>query len=154
MTTAAIGHERLFIAVGPGSKWADRRKINLAELVHERWILAPPELAEGSPLIEAFRAERLPIPQPTVMALSLPLRNGLLATGKFLTVIPGSVMQFGAERTLLKALPVKLPDWKLPVAIITLKNRALSPIAELFIEAAREIAKPLAERSKSRGRRR
>jgi DNA-binding transcriptional LysR family regulator len=154
MRAEVLFHERLFIAVGPGSKWADRRKINLAELVHERWMLAPPELAEGSPLIEAFRAERIPIPQPTVMALSLPLRNGLLATGKFLTVVPGSVMQFGAERTLLKALPVELPDWKLPVAIITLKNRALSPIAELFIEAAREMAKPLAERSKARGRRR
>jgi hypothetical protein len=53
------------------------------------------------------------------------------------------VLRFGAERTLLKVLPVELPNWRLPVAIITLKNRTLSPVANLFIECAREIAKPL-----------
>jgi hypothetical protein len=30
--------------------------------------------------------------------------------------------------------------------LITLKNRTLSPLAQLLIEAAREIAKPLAKR--------
>jgi hypothetical protein len=29
---------------------------------------------------------------------------------------------------------------------MTLKNRALSPVAQLFIEAAHEVAKPLARR--------
>jgi hypothetical protein len=31
-----------------------------------------------------------------------------------------------------------------PAGIVTLKNRTLSPIAQLFIETARELAKPLA----------
>jgi hypothetical protein len=43
----------------------------------------------------------------------------------------------------LKVLPVQLPDWQLPVAIITLKNRALSPLAQTFIECARDVVKPL-----------
>ncbi len=145
MEAEVLFHERVFIAAGPGSKWAGRRKIALAELVGEPWMLAPPEMAEGSPVVEAFRAQGLQVPQATVMALSLPLRNGLLATGRFLTVVPGSVLRFGAERTLLKALPVELPDWTLPVAIITLKNRTLSPVAQLFIETARAVAKPLAK---------
>jgi len=33
-----------------------------------------------------------------------------------------------------------------PVGIVTLKNRTLSPVAQLFIEHAREVAKPLAMR--------
>jgi hypothetical protein len=33
----------------------------------------------------------------------------------------------------------------MPIGIITLKNRTLSPIVQLFIETAREIAKPLAK---------
>jgi DNA-binding transcriptional LysR family regulator len=45
---------------------------------------------------------------------------------------------------LLKALPVKLPDVQRRVAILTLKNRTLSPLAELFIKTAREVAKRLA----------
>jgi hypothetical protein len=41
---------------------------------------------------------------------------------------------------LLKALTVELPANQWTVTIITLKNRALSPIAKLFIEHAREVA--------------
>jgi hypothetical protein len=32
------------------------------------------------------------------------------------------------------------------VAIMTLKNRTLSPVARLFIEHTREVARPLAKR--------
>lgn len=32
------------------------------------------------------------------------------------------------------------------IGIITLKNRTLSPLAQLFIDCAREVAKPLAKR--------
>ena len=138
-------HEPVFIAAGTGSKWATRRKIALRELADERWMLAPLELTEGSPLVEAFRAEGLPLPEARVLGYSLPLRNGLLATGRFLTMVPGSVLRFGAERLLLKPLPVKLPKWQLPVAILTLKHRTLSPVAQLFIDCAREIAGPLAK---------
>ena len=33
----------------------------------------------------------------------------------------------------------------LPVGIMTLKNRTISPVAQLFIDCAREVAKPLAK---------
>jgi len=33
-----------------------------------------------------------------------------------------------------------------PVGIVTLKNRTLSPVARLFIALARDVAKPLAKR--------
>jgi len=32
------------------------------------------------------------------------------------------------------------------IGTVTLKNRTLSPAAQLFIDAAREVAKPLAKR--------
>jgi hypothetical protein len=41
----------------------------------------------------------------------------------------------------LKVLPVELPMGRVPSGIITLKNRALSPVAQLFIEHAREVAR-------------
>jgi hypothetical protein len=40
---------------------------------------------------------------------------------------------------------VELPTTRRKIGIITLKNRTLSPSAQLFIEVARELAKPLAE---------
>ena len=55
-------------------------------------------------------------------------------------------MKFSTRRTELKVLPVELPMDRVPVGIVTLKNRTLSPVAKLFIEHAREVAKPLAKR--------
>jgi hypothetical protein len=84
-----------------------------------------------------------------VLGLSLPLRNGLLATGRFLTIVPGSVLRFGAERMMLKPLPVALPRWRLPVAIVTLKNRTLTPLAGLFLDQTRRLARSLEQRRRN-----
>jgi hypothetical protein len=43
-------------------------------------------------------------------------------------------------------LPVDVPRNPYPTAIITLKNRTLSPLAQLFIACARETAKPLGKK--------
>ena len=47
-----------------------------------------------------------------------------------------------------KVLPVKLPMASVPNVIVTVKNRALSPVVRLFIEQAPEVAKPLAKRKR------
>ena len=44
-------------------------------------------------------------------------------------------------------LPIELSLAREPIGIVTLKNRTLSPVAKLFIEHAREVAKPLANAS-------
>jgi DNA-binding transcriptional LysR family regulator len=69
----------------------------------------------------------------------------LLATGRFLTIFPATALRFSTRRRELKILPVELPIVRVPVGIVTLKNRTLSPVAQLFIENAREVAKPLAK---------
>jgi DNA-binding transcriptional LysR family regulator len=43
----------------------------------------------------------------------------------------------------LKALPVALPNKAMPIGMITLKGRTLTPVAQLFIDNVRAIAKPL-----------
>ena len=48
-------------------------------------------------------------------------------------------------RSEIKVLPVDLPMARVPNGIVTVKNRILSPVAQLFIEHAREVAKPLAK---------
>jgi len=145
MEAEFLFYQRLCVVAGKRSKWAKRRKIALADLLDAQWILAPLEMSADSPIVEAFRKNGLEIPPVKVLGYSLPLRNSLLATGRFVTVVPDSVIRFGAERLLLQPLPIELPRWRLPVAIITVKNRTLSPPAKLFIECAREVAKPLAK---------
>jgi hypothetical protein len=41
-------------------------------------------------------------------------------------------------------LPIKLSIAPRPIAAITLKNRTPSPLVKLFIDCAREVAKPTA----------
>ena len=98
LATEPLFHKRVFIAAGPANRYAERRKIALRFGI-EPWILAPPEI--GKVRRSSKRSgPSAAMPPTTVLGLSLPLRNGLLATGRFLTIVPGSIMKFGAERTL------------------------------------------------------
>lgn len=146
-----LGFEILFydsyvVVAGAQNPWVRRRRIELAELVEESWALPPPESPFGSVAVKAFSAGGLAYPRATVFTLSAEVRTNLLATGRFLTIFPTSVLRFLIRRVELKVLPVELPLARTPVGIVTLKNRTLSPIAWLFIEHAREVAKPLAKR--------
>jgi DNA-binding transcriptional LysR family regulator len=133
------------VAAGAQSSWVRRRRIELAELVNESWVLPPPGSVIASVVMEAFRAGELDYPRTTVVTESSEVRASLLATGRFVTIFPASALRF-ASRSEIKVLPVKLPMARLPNGIVTLKNRTLSPVAQLFIDCAREVAKPLAKR--------
>jgi DNA-binding transcriptional LysR family regulator len=67
----------------------------------------------------------------------------LLTTGRFVTILPASALTFPGMRPEIKALPVHLPKARAPSGAVTLKARALSPVAQLFIACARELAKAL-----------
>jgi DNA-binding transcriptional LysR family regulator len=122
------------------------RRIALSDLVDEPWALPPPDSMIGSLAREAFRASGVDYPRTTVVTYSAHMRLGLLTTGRFLTIQPASLLRFPTKRLELKVLPVVLPLAREPIGIITLQNRTLSPTARLFIDTAREIAKPLAKR--------
>lgn len=81
------------------------------------------------------------MPQERVSANSILLRNRLLATGRFLTVLPDSVLRVNARQFGLKALPIELSVKPRPVAIVTLKNRTQSPVVRFFIDQVRVVAK-------------
>jgi DNA-binding transcriptional LysR family regulator len=132
--------DEVCVVAGAGSKWLTRRKLALADVVGEPWLLAPIDLDPGSPVFEIFRALGLKVPRASVLSYSLNVRASLLATGRFLTIVPRSVLRFGAGELMLKPLPIELPRTVQPVAITVLKHRTLSPAAKLVIEGAREVA--------------
>jgi DNA-binding transcriptional LysR family regulator len=125
------------------SPWARRRKITLAELLDEPWILFPENTVSGSYVAEGFRANGVLPPQRCVTTFSLQARLHLLATGRYFTVLQGSVLRYNAKRWSLKALPIDLHIPRAPMALFTLKNRTLSAVAQLFIDHAREVAKSM-----------
>jgi DNA-binding transcriptional LysR family regulator len=138
----------LVVAAGMHTRWARRRRIDLAELVDERWILSAPGTWNYGVLAEAFRARGLDMPSLSVKTLSVHLRTNLLATGRFVTAFPRSVLHLYADRFLLKALPLDLPVRPWPVRLLTLKDRTLSPLVERFIECSRDVVKSIADRKR------
>jgi DNA-binding transcriptional LysR family regulator len=133
------------VAAGAQNQWVRRRRIEIAELVNELWVLPPPDSVIGSIVMDAFRASGLDYPRVSVVTDCPHMRISLLATGRFVTIFPASAFRFLARRSELKVLPVELPMARRPNGIVTLKNRALSPVAQIFIDCAREVAKPLAK---------
>jgi DNA-binding transcriptional LysR family regulator len=133
------------VAAGEQCEWVRRRRIELAELVNEPWVLPPQASAFGAVVTDAFRASGLDYPRTTVVTLSPEVRIRLLATGRFLAIFPASALKLPTRHPELKILPVELPTARVPIAVVTLKTRALSPVAQLFIDCAREVAKPLSK---------
>jgi DNA-binding transcriptional LysR family regulator len=141
-----LGFEFLFddssvVAVGAQSPWARRRRIAFAELAAESWVLPPPGSEIASIAMEAFRASGVDYPRRTVVTDSPHARMSLVATGRFVTILPASALKFPAMRREIKILPLHLPKARAPSGIVTLKTRAVSPVAQLFIDCAREIAR-------------
>jgi DNA-binding transcriptional LysR family regulator len=102
---------------------ARRRKVDLAELVDEPWILTEaPDSWNYSVVAEAFRTLGLRMPKISVMTFSVHLRMGMLASGHFITSFPNAILRFHPDRGSIKVLPVDLPDRGWPVVIATLKN--------------------------------
>ena len=150
MDAEVLYDEQEVVVAAADNSWTRRRKIELAELMREPWTLPPPDTLSGSVIAQAFRDRGLDLPPTRIITSTVPVRGALLATGRFLTIIPNSVLQFSANNSALKRLPVELPTTRRPVGIITLKNRTLSPVAQLFIDCAREVAKSIAGRPSSR----
>jgi DNA-binding transcriptional LysR family regulator len=134
------------VLAGTKNPWTRRRRIELAELMNESWALPPPNTVIGSVATAAFRASGLNFPNVTVSTITPELRISLLATGRFLTIFPTSVLRFAARRADIKVLPIQLPMARVSLGVVTLKGRTLSPVAQLFINFARQVAKPLANR--------
>ena len=133
------------VTAGAQNPWVRRRRIALKDLIGEPWVLPPPDSVPARILADAMRAGGLDSPRATMVTNSPEVRINLLATARFLTIFSTSSLRYPGY-TALRALAVDLPMSHVPIGIVTLKNRTLSPVARLFIEYARELAKPLANK--------
>src|SRR6267142_2634117 len=136
--------DEYFVVAGARSPWARRRKIALADLLDEPWILVPPNNVFAPFVTQAFRAQGLELPRARVTSFSSSIRTQLVATGRSLTIMAGSMLRPNAERWDLKALPIALDALSFPVAIFKLKHRTVSPVVEKFVEHLRAAAKFMA----------
>jgi DNA-binding transcriptional LysR family regulator len=145
LAAEVVFHDSLVVLSSAKNPLTRRRKLTLAELMDEPWALQPADSFFSSVIDDVFRANGHQPPRSTVATLSEYMRNDLLATGRFLTVLPGFMLKMRGRNSQLKALPVALPNARMPIGIITLKNRTLTPLAQIFIKAIRATAKSMAQ---------
>jgi DNA-binding transcriptional LysR family regulator len=140
LNVESLFDDPLVVAAGTHSRFAHRRKIDLTELIDEPWVLPAPHTRNYSCLKEAFQACGLDMPKTSLVTISMPLIVDFLANGPFITAYPRSVVLHNS----LKVLPVDLPTRPWPLAVVTLKNRTLSPVVERFIECVHEVVNSIA----------
>ena len=139
--------DRMWIVAGARSHWASRRKVSLADLANERWCLPPPDHPVGALVIKAFQRIGLAPPARSVTVGSAQCTSSLVASGQYLGVLGSMFLHFRPPSVRLKVLPVELPIAAPPISVITLKNRTLSPVAQLFLDFAGEVTKSAARKS-------
>jgi len=136
------------VVVGARSRWARKRRIALASLLDEPWCLPPADTIAGAHCRQVFHRNGLEPPPRTMAAISVQMQIGMLATQRFLTILPRSLLRFAGDRLSIKALAFDTTD--VPgrsIGLITLKNRTISPSAELFMQLTRELVAPFARAS-------
>jgi len=131
------------IAAGADSRWARRRKLKLSDLLDASWVGTPRQTLTTMLMEQAFLASNLPPPKMSVTTFSVQVRAHLLATGDFVSSMPKSLLRLNPECSGLKQLPIKLGGQNFPAAIVTLKDRTLSPPVELFLDSLRTYVKSL-----------
>ena len=115
---------------------ADRRAVEL-------W-RGPPHGAVRS-LRKFSRPRGLSTPNPRIATSSIVLRARLIVGSPYLGMFLTSVLRrLIADHYAITALAVDLlgPSWS--AAIVTVKNRTLSPVVERFLACVREVAAPFA----------
>ena len=134
--------DRCFILSGGKSPWAGRRKVELAELIDESWLLPPGSIVR-SMITDAFQSKGLALPKLGVRSYSVYQRLRLLATDRFVGAESGNTLRFNVDRFPLRVLPVDFDAGCWTTAIVTLKNRTISPVVQTFIDCVREVARPM-----------
>lgn len=141
--TEVLFNEPLSVVCSMRNRWGRKSKVSLSELAREPWVLPPRDTIIGVFVADLFSSKGLDYPHTAVACHSIDMQATLVAGGPFLAMLPRSVLHFAEKRLSVRTLRVNLPGQPPPVAIMTLRNRTISPVTKVFIECARELAKQL-----------
>ncbi len=119
---------------------ADRKKLALADTLQETWTLSPPGSFLGRLVVDQFQRRKLELPAAIVTTLSIHMRLSLLASGRFLTMLPARMVRETAHKSWLRALKIDLLESAGAITALTVRKRNVGGALKLFIKACGEAA--------------
>lgn len=146
LTVEALFKAPLAVLADRRHPLVNRKRLSLAETMNEAWTLSPPDSFLGRAVGDVFRHHALALPPSIVTTLSIHMRLNLLASGRFLTMLPARMVQDRANKAWLRALNIDLPESSSgQITSITARKRSGSAALRLFQQACRdvELGKPL-----------
>jgi DNA-binding transcriptional LysR family regulator len=131
-----LAEESISVAAGSANPLARKKRLELADLAHLRWIGYP----SRSPLNILLRQE---LGRAGINSVATPIETAstfitvalLNDSSDLVALIPTDVATFFARRGLISVLPVALRSHAQPYGLITRKRRNLSHAAKTFIDA-------------------
>jgi DNA-binding transcriptional LysR family regulator len=136
-------HDELAVICSRRNRWARRSGVALADLVDEPWVLPTPSGFLTKIVRAAFEEQGLEVPRAAVTTQDTYALSVLVANGPFLGIHPGTMLTTPNDHPQLTAVDVRLRKTRGPIGLIRLKNRSLSPVAKLFLQAANEVVKTI-----------
>jgi DNA-binding transcriptional LysR family regulator len=136
-------HDELAVICSRRNKWARRTGVALVDLVDEPWVLPSPAGFLTKIVRAAFEDQGLEVPRAAVTTQDTYALSVLVANGPFLGIHPGTMLTTPNDHPQLTAVDVRLRKTRGPIGLIRLKNRSLSPVAKLFLQAANEVVKTI-----------
>ncbi len=142
LTFERLFDDQLFVVAGAQHPLAARKSVRLEETARHPWVLPSADGAATAHLESQFRLQGLTLPNPTVTTMSMLVRGELAATHSFLTVMYGSILQFGKLPASLRVLPIDLSSG-IPIGMVLVRGRTLAPSAKVFMQALRDVVRPM-----------
>jgi DNA-binding transcriptional LysR family regulator len=118
---------------------AARKGLTLPDLMHEQWALPPADVFLGRVVAGLFEQKGLPLPSSMVTTTSTLMRLNLMASGRFLSVLPTTMLRHRSYKPWLRALGVDLGDRGGAMSAITIKDRRTSGAMKLFLKACHAV---------------
>jgi DNA-binding transcriptional LysR family regulator len=138
-----VDNEALSVVAGVHHPLSQVRRLELADLADQAWILQPPNSPMRQLLELAFKEANIASPANLVETASILTTTTLLQGTDMISVVPTSVAKHYATSGMICILPVRIKLQLEPYGIITRKERIPAPAVAVFQECLRSLAVPV-----------
>lgn len=124
---------------------ARQKRVTMAELAEQRWVLSTPNALARPRLVRAFEDHGLGPPKITLETNSHSLMLQMIASSDLLGFLPRRVVRTGGSSLRVARLRVKGVAWPRQVGVTYRKDAYLSPAARRLIEILKSTAREISE---------